>query len=122
MKETPKKDVSISRDLIKVLKIDLETLLKLDKLETKFSIVESQDYSFTEGNTIHIRIYDDYNIPYSYNILLYIAIHELCHVLNIDSTEHDSTFKILFDKYSNLANKHLKYKKPSDLTSYPCHV
>lgn len=89
-----------------------ERLAKIDPTFTRFDIREG-DSAYTEDKTtIYLCLNDEHHRPYPMNTLLYVALHEISHVLNTKSYGHDENFNKVFDKLLCRASR-LKVYDPS---------
>lgn len=73
-----------------------ESLIKIDPRASKFSFFKhNKSYSINKKK-IYLCMEDKYGNYYSYNTLLYVALHELAHCLNTVDTGHSEAFNNMF--------------------------
>jgi len=76
-----------------------EDLVKVDPRAEKISI-KGSDQSFTEDKTrMYLCLYDEKGKYYDYNMLMYVALHELAHVISkqVDPEHKTKEFRDNFD-------------------------
>lgn len=74
-------------------------LVQVDPRASKISI-KGSDQSFTEDKTrMYLCLYDEKGQYYDYNMLMYVALHELAHVISksVDPEHKTQEFKDNFD-------------------------
>ncbi len=75
-----------------------ERLSKIDPTFSRFDIREGETAYTEDKTTIYLCLNDENGKPYPMNTLLYVALHEISHVLNTKSYGHDKNFSDIFDK------------------------
>ncbi len=116
-----KKVVNSHDPLIKRIKADM-TLL-----DEKAQYIEfySSDESYTEDKTkIYLCLKDENQEYYHYNMLMYVAIHELAHALTqvIDPNHETFEFNDMFNKLLEKASVLKIYDPSIPLTTTYCNV
>lgn len=81
-----------------MLKILKDILLPLDPVVKKINFYKGNKSYTINKEKVYLCLYDENNQYYPLNMLLYVTIHELAHVLNKVDVGHTESFHKKFDE------------------------
>ena len=99
--------------------MEKNNLIKLDSSAEKIKIYESNKSYTINKKIIYICIKNENNQYYNFNMLMYVAIHELAHVL-CDEVGHTEKFYSIFNKLLDKAEDLNMYDSSVPIISDYC--